>query len=78
MSSFLNKADDEEKALITELSLKPGFDLELVDRNIDDCFQRLAQKRFEERGRQAEESGNIAVLDSLLKEKRKFIKRVNL
>ncbi len=74
MNSLLNKSDDAEKALITELSLRPGFDLEHVDRNIDDCLRTLVQKRFEERRRLAEESGNLALLDSLLKEKRRLIK----
>jgi DNA primase len=78
MNALLNKSDDAEKALITELSLKPGFDLEHVDRNIDDCLRTLVQKRFEERRRLAEESGNIALLDSLLKEKRRFIKGLHL
>jgi DNA primase len=78
MNSLLNKADDAERTLITELSLKPGFDLEHVDRNIDDCLQRIAQRKFEEKGKLAEESGNIAFLDSLLKEKRKLIKRTHL
>jgi DNA primase len=78
MNALLNKSDDAEKALITELSLKPGFDLEHVDRNIDDCLRTLVQKRFEERRRLAEESGNIALLDSLLKEKRRLIKGLHL
>jgi DNA primase len=78
MNSLLNKSDDAEKALITELSLRPGFDLEHVDRNIDDCLRTLVQKRFEERRRLAEESGNLALLDSLLKEKRRLIKGPHL
>lgn len=74
MVSLLNEADDEERALITGLSLKPGFDLEHVDRNIDDCLQTLLQKRFDEKRRLAEESGDITLLDKLLKEKRKLLK----
>jgi len=73
--SILDKADDEEKSMITELSLKPGFDLEHVDRNIDDCLQTIAQKRFDEKRKQAEESGDITLLNVLLKEKRKLLKR---
>ena len=72
--SILDKADDEEKSMITELSLKPGFDLEHVDRNIDDCLQTIAQKRFDEKRKQAEESGDITLLNVLLKEKRKLLK----
>ncbi|HYA12497.1 MAG TPA: toprim domain-containing protein, partial [Thermodesulfovibrionales bacterium] len=72
--SLLNEADDEERALITGLTLKPGFDLEHVDRNIEDCIQTLLQKRFNEKRKLAEESGDIALLNKLLKEKRKLIK----
>lgn len=77
LSSLFDKADDSEKALITSLSLKPGFDLDHVDRNIHDCLQVLMRKRFEEKRRQAEKSGDIALLNALLKEKRSFMKRVS-
>jgi DNA primase len=71
--SLLDSADDTEKALITELSLKPGFDPEHVDKIIEDCLQKLRQRDFEEKRRLAESSGDIALLNSLLKEKRKLI-----
>jgi len=74
IGSLINEANDEEKVLITGLSLKPGFDLEHVDRNIDDCLRTLLQKRFEEKRRIAEESGDIALLNKLLKEKRNLLK----
>ncbi len=73
MESLLNEAG-EESALITGLSLKPGFDLEHVDRNIEDCIQTMLQKRFEEKRKMAEESGDISLLNILLKEKRKLLK----
>jgi hypothetical protein len=72
--SLLNEADDEERALITGLSLKPGFDIEHVDRNIEDCLQTLSRKRFNEKRKRAEESGDIELLNKLLKEKRKLVK----
>jgi DNA primase len=73
LESLLNEAG-EEKALITGLSLKPGFDLEHVDRNIEDCLQTMIQKRFEEKRKQAEKSGDISLLNTLLKEKRELLK----
>ncbi len=73
LESLLNEAG-EEKALFTGLSLKPGFDLEHVDRNIEDCLQTMTQKRFEEKRKQAEKSGDISLLNTLLKEKRKLLK----
>ncbi|HLA00321.1 MAG TPA: DNA primase [Thermodesulfovibrionales bacterium] len=73
LESLLNEAG-EEKALITGLSLKPGFDLEHVDRNIEDCLQTMTQKRFEEKRKQAEKCGDISLLNALLKEKRELLK----
>jgi DNA primase len=74
MSDLLNEVDDEEKALITQLSLRPGFDLEHVDKNIDDCLHVLTKKRLEEKRKLAEESEDVALLNALLKEKRKLLK----
>jgi DNA primase len=71
--SLMDSADDAEKALITELSLKPGFDPEHVDKIIEDCLQKLRKREFEEKRRLAESSGDIALLNSLLKEKRRLI-----
>lgn len=73
LKSLLNEAG-EDTALITGLSLKPGFDPEHVDRNIEDCLQTLLRKRFEEKRRLAEESGDISLLNALLKEKRELLK----
>jgi hypothetical protein len=58
------------------LSLNPGFDPEHIERNIEDCLHALKQKQFDERKRLADESGDIALLNSLLKEKRKMMKRI--
>jgi DNA primase len=73
LDSLLNEAG-EERELITGLSLKPGFDLEHVDRNIEDCLHTMIQKRFEEKRKHAEESGDISLLNTLLEEKRKLLK----
>jgi DNA primase len=78
MSALLDESDEAERALITELSLNPGFDPDHVERVIEDCLHALKQKQFDERNRLADESGDIALLDSLLKEKRKMIKRICL
>ncbi|NCO67803.1 MAG: DNA primase [Nitrospirae bacterium] len=80
VNSLLIKSDDTERTLITELSLNPGFDLEHVDRNINDCLRRIAQRRFEERGKLAlsKEPDDAALHNSLLKEKRRLIKEAHL
>src|SRR4030043_1209291 len=73
LESLLNEAG-EEKALITGLSLKPGFDLEHVDRNIEDCLQTMTQKRFEEKQKQTKKTGERFLLTQLLKQKRELLK----
>jgi DNA primase len=67
-------ADEAERSLITELSIRPGFDPEHIGQNIDDCLMTMRKKGFEERNRLAEISGDVLLLDSLLKEKRKLMK----
>lgn len=79
ITSLLDNADDAERALLTKLSVDPGFDPELVDRNIEDCLQTIAYKSFEERKKLADtrEPDDKALHNSLLKEKRRFIKGAN-
>jgi DNA primase len=74
MAALLENADDSERALITSLSVEPGFDPEYVDRNIEDCLLVLTQKQLEEKRKLADESGDITLLNQLLKEKRKLLK----
>jgi DNA primase len=72
---LLEEADDPEKVLLTGLLLHPGFDPEHIDRNITDCLQRIAQRRFEDKRIAAlsSEPDDVALHDSILKEKRKLI-----
>ncbi len=76
MNALVNEANEEEKTIIRELTLKPGFDLDHVDRNIHDCLHRLAQRRLEERRNllMAQEPHDASLHDSILKEKRKLIR----
>jgi DNA primase len=74
IASLLSEADDAERTLITGLSLDPGFDPEHVDTNIGDCLLKIRQKKTEKERQMAEDTGDIIRLDSLLKEKRKYIK----
>lgn len=71
---MLSVADNDEKMLITRLSLNPGFDLENVDKNVDDCIRKIIQRRFDERVRIAETAGDLKLLNSLLLERQRLIK----
>ena len=79
ISALLEDAEDAERTLITKLSVEPGFDPELVDQNIDDCLQTIEYRIFEERKRLADSKkpDDAALHNSLLKEKRRFIKGAN-
>lgn len=76
IDELIKEATEEERSIIRELSLNPGFDLDNVDRNIHDCLYRLAQRRLEERRNvlMAQEPHDAVLLDSILKEKRKLIR----
>ena len=66
-------ADEEERITFTRLSVEPGFDLEHVDKNIEDCLMSIEKKKFEEKFRLAEVSGDLKLFNDLLLEKKKRI-----
>lgn len=80
MNLLINEAPEDERSIIRELSLNPGFDLDHIDRNIHDCLLRLDQRRLEERRNliMAQEPDDAALHDSILKEKRKLIRKTQL
>lgn len=71
--SVLEGADEEERTIFTRLMVEPGFDIEHADRNIDDCLQSIEKKKFDERFRLAELSGDLKLFNELFMEKKKFI-----
>jgi len=75
MNTMLGILNDEGKALITRLSLNPGFDIENVDNNIRDCLRKMAHHEMEEKIKEAKAGGDLRLLNSLLAEKQKIIRR---
>ena len=59
MNTMLGILNDEGKAVITRLSLNPGFDIEHVDNNIRDCLRKMAHCEIEERIRDAKTAGDL-------------------
>lgn len=74
LDSAMISLSNEENMLITRLTLNPGFDLENADKIIEDCIKKIVMKRFNERLRQAEVTGDIKLLNSLLMERHRLIK----
>jgi DNA primase len=66
-------AGEEERIMFTKLSVEPGFDLEHADRNIEDCLRSIEKKKFDEKFRQAESTGDIQLFNALLMEKKKLL-----
>lgn len=71
---MLSSLSEEEKALVVGLTVNPGFDLENVDKNIEDCIKKKVMHKFEEMNRQAHAKGDREALNALLLEKRRLIK----
>ncbi len=74
MTPILEEASEEERALVTKLSVEPGFDTENVERIIDDCVRTIERRKLEERHQRAQQSGDTADLNEYLDEKRRFVK----
>lgn len=78
---MLLSMEEDEEALITRLAVNPGFDPEAVDKNIEDCLKRIAERKLDERLKQvheeikrAEVSGEKELLETLLPERQKLMK----
>lgn len=65
---------DGERNLLTRLAVEPGFDLEAVDKNIEDCIKKIRMREFHERSRRAAVAGDPKLLNSLLLERRRLIR----
>ncbi|HET6514584.1 MAG TPA: DNA primase [Thermodesulfovibrionales bacterium] len=81
LDSVISSLGEEEKRLVTTLTVAPGFDPETVDRNIEDCMRKITMRKERERLKavhekikEAEGSGEHELLDSLLPERQKLIK----
>lgn len=75
---MLPSLTDEEKKLATRLAVNPGFDIENVDKNIDDCVRKIIMRRHDEQIRQAESAGDLKLLSSLLLKRQRLLKEGRL
>jgi DNA primase len=73
---LLSEANDDEKVLISELLINPGFDIQLIDENIKDCLLRIEQRKFDERriNELTRKPDDVKLHNLMLKEKRKLIR----
>jgi DNA primase len=75
LNAAFEEFNEPEKDLITELSLYPQIDEGIVDRVIQDCMKILLKRKIDEKRKIAEQTGDITLLNALLKEKRRIIKK---
>ena len=73
LASVLDGAAEEERILYTKLSVEPGFDIEHVDRIIEDCLMTIERKKIEEKLRLATLTGDPKLSNARVLEK---IKRI--
>jgi len=78
MAGMLAGADEDERRIITGLSVDPGFDPDHVDRNIEDCFRRIEERMLDEGIRLAETAGDLSLVNALMMKKKKNMKEAEL
>ncbi len=62
-----------ERALVSRLMLQPGFDVDDIDRMVDDCVRRIQRRKVEDRIREARTAGDLRLLGQLLSERQKLL-----
>jgi hypothetical protein len=75
--AILDDAGDDEKKMVSLLSVDPGFDPEFIDRNIDDCLAKIEKRKFDEKVLLIERSDDPALSNAFLLEKQKLLKGTN-
>ncbi len=71
--SKIDVAGEEERALITRLSLEPGFDPDEADRVVEDCIRQIEKRHIDKKIEEARSSGDMALLSSLLSERQRLL-----
>jgi len=64
---------EEDKALVSRLSLNPGFDPGEIDRNIEDCVKVISRRRLDEQILRARASGDLKLLSRLYTERQRLM-----
>ncbi|MGC2064576.1 MAG: DNA primase [Thermodesulfovibrionales bacterium] len=75
--AILDEAGDDERKMVTLLSVDPGFDPEFIDRNIEDCLAKIEKRKFDEKVLLIERSDDPALSNAFLLEKQKLLKGTN-
>ena len=66
---------EEEKELVTRLSVAPGFEIEHIDENIADCIIKINKRLLDRKIKSAQNAGDMKLLQQLVMERQNLIKR---
>ncbi len=67
---------DEERALVSRLSLLPGFDTLKVEENIEGCIKKLTIRTIDGKIKDAEAAGDLKIISLLIKERNTIMREV--
>jgi len=66
---------EEERELVTRLSVSPGFEIEHIDENIRDCIIKINKRGLDLRIKSAQSDGDMKLLQELVLERQNLIKK---
>jgi hypothetical protein len=75
IDNFLKDCSQEERTLISKLSIDPGIDMNEIARNVDDCINRIRLKSINKRISVAKSIGDADSLRTLLRERTILIQK---
>jgi DNA primase len=64
---------EEERSLISGLAVAPGFEEDDINKVVEDCIRGIARKKMDREIKEAEHSGDMKLLNTLLAERRKLM-----
>jgi hypothetical protein len=73
LSLILRDATDNERRMLTRLSVDPGFDRDNVDSNIEGCLRKIEIKKLQEKLSLADRDGDLKRFVALRREMTQFI-----
>jgi DNA primase len=73
LSLIIRDATDDERRMLTRLSVDPGFDRDNVDSNIEGCLRKIEIRKLQEKLSLADRAGDLKRFVALRHEMTKFI-----
>ncbi len=65
--------DDQERSVISRLTLNPGFDPKDAQKVLHDCLKKIARRKVDREIADAEHSGDLKLLNELIGQRKKLL-----